>query len=419
MEYKGIYYKETNEPEFYEGGAHFSYKDLYKCLEQLCKKQKLFASHSPNNVKFFIFKNIYNQCLKIRNKKSNLIQNKTGNNSIYTFNSKGSNLFINTLKTNKKIFNGKKEEIENEKKKKSNGFHTKESSVNSIKKTYSTRNKKIINNPPNTILNYNYSKKKRTISLNNDYINKTILSKNKKERKSLEFSINEIKSINDIRKKNLSNEKKNKSLISQNQKQKKEKDKNIKKSIDLSNTITKYNKEKYKLFSEMKKKERKKIINRSTSNISSILNKKISEECLKISSNKNKKKDNESIINGLNKNNLINDKKSRNKKNNSVTYYKSNSIDNRKINGLISSSTTTDMKTMNNGNSKIKKKMVPIRNIFSSRMIQSFLKNNIYNKSNISGNYAQIYLKKNNLENGMSKNQIINNKSNIKKNNKK
>ena len=169
----------------------------------------------------------------------------------------------------------------------------------------------------------------------------------------------------------------------------------------------------------MKKKERKKIINRSTSNISSILNKKISEECLKISSNKNKKKDNESIINGLNKNNLINDKKSRNKKNNSVTYYKSNSIDNRKINGLISSSTTTDMKTMNNGNSKIKKKMVPIRNIFSSRMIQSFLKNNIYNKSNISGNYAQIYLKKNNLENGMSKNQIINNKSNIKKNNKK
>ena len=389
MEYKGIYYKETNEPEFYEGGAHFSYKDLYKCLEQLCKKQKLFASHSPNNVKFFIFKNIYNQCLKIRNKKSNLIQNKTGNNSIYTFNSKGSNLFINTLKTNKKIFNGKKEEIENEKKKKSNGFHTKESSVNSIKKTYSTRNKKILNNPPNTILNYNYSKKKRTISLNNDYINKTIISKNKKERKSLEFSINEIKNINDIRKKN------------------------------LSNSITKYNKEKYKHFSEKKKKERKTIINRSTSNISSILNKKISEECLKISSNKNKKKDNESIINGLNKNNFKNDKKSRNKKNNSVTYYKSNSIDNRKINGLISSSTTTDMKTVNNGNSKIKKKMVPIRNIFSSRMIQSFLKNNIYNKSNISGNYAQIYLKKNNLENGMNKNQIMSNKSNIKKNNKK
>ena len=56
MEYKGIYYGDTNEQKFYEGGAHFRYKDLYKCLEKLYKKQNAFFFHSPNQVKLFIFK---------------------------------------------------------------------------------------------------------------------------------------------------------------------------------------------------------------------------------------------------------------------------------------------------------------------------------------------------------------------------
>ena len=34
-EYKGIYYNDDKEQEFYEGGAHFRYYDLYRCLEKL------------------------------------------------------------------------------------------------------------------------------------------------------------------------------------------------------------------------------------------------------------------------------------------------------------------------------------------------------------------------------------------------
>ena len=54
MEYKGIYYGDTNEQKFYEGGAHFSYIDLYNCLEKLCKKQQLNSYQSPNQVKLLI-----------------------------------------------------------------------------------------------------------------------------------------------------------------------------------------------------------------------------------------------------------------------------------------------------------------------------------------------------------------------------
>ena len=43
-DYKGLYYKETKEQKFYEGGAHFSYEELYQILlylkEEQDKKQK-------------------------------------------------------------------------------------------------------------------------------------------------------------------------------------------------------------------------------------------------------------------------------------------------------------------------------------------------------------------------------------------
>jgi hypothetical protein len=37
-EYKGLYYNDNTEQQFYEGGAHFRYKDLYQILEELVKK---------------------------------------------------------------------------------------------------------------------------------------------------------------------------------------------------------------------------------------------------------------------------------------------------------------------------------------------------------------------------------------------
>ena len=37
-EYKGIYYNDNTKQQYYEGGAHFKYNDLYKILEELVKK---------------------------------------------------------------------------------------------------------------------------------------------------------------------------------------------------------------------------------------------------------------------------------------------------------------------------------------------------------------------------------------------
>jgi hypothetical protein len=50
-EYKGIFYNETNEKRYYEGGAHFKYKHLYAILSQLEKNQNKTPSNSsiPKN----------------------------------------------------------------------------------------------------------------------------------------------------------------------------------------------------------------------------------------------------------------------------------------------------------------------------------------------------------------------------------
>ena len=37
-DYKGIYYNDNIEQEYYEGGAHFKYIELYRSLEELAKK---------------------------------------------------------------------------------------------------------------------------------------------------------------------------------------------------------------------------------------------------------------------------------------------------------------------------------------------------------------------------------------------
>ncbi len=48
-EYKGLYYNDNTEQKFYEGGAHFRYKDLYKILEELVKKAN--SKKIPKTVK--------------------------------------------------------------------------------------------------------------------------------------------------------------------------------------------------------------------------------------------------------------------------------------------------------------------------------------------------------------------------------
>ena len=54
--YKGIYFGDENEQQYYEGGAHFKYKDLYNILEELIKKEEKMNNpittdynYSPDN----------------------------------------------------------------------------------------------------------------------------------------------------------------------------------------------------------------------------------------------------------------------------------------------------------------------------------------------------------------------------------
>ena len=192
--------------------------------------------------------------------------------------------------------------------KKSNGLHTKNTSVNSIKKqcSISVRNKNNIkqNNPLNTILNYGYSKKKRNISINPDYVNKVIISNKKKGRKSLEFSIHEIKSLSTIKKNNISIEKKkniNKKIVkSQRFNENEINDKNY----NLTNNI--FNEENFdnnnnKILEEIIKKEKRnneKIIKEILEVINKEYENKIKE--INIEIKKDKLNDKSNDINQMN-----------------------------------------------------------------------------------------------------------------------
>ncbi len=49
-EYKGIYYNDNTEQQFYEGGAHFKYSDLYRILGELVKKVN--SKKIPKTIKY-------------------------------------------------------------------------------------------------------------------------------------------------------------------------------------------------------------------------------------------------------------------------------------------------------------------------------------------------------------------------------
>ena len=48
-DYKGIYYNDNIEQEYYEGGAHFKDIELYRILEELAKK--LNSKKIPKTIK--------------------------------------------------------------------------------------------------------------------------------------------------------------------------------------------------------------------------------------------------------------------------------------------------------------------------------------------------------------------------------
>ena len=64
QEYKGIYYGETNEQHFYEGGAHFKYIELYRRLEILYRQQVLI--NPIKRVNFIYYYSKIKQEMKIQ-----------------------------------------------------------------------------------------------------------------------------------------------------------------------------------------------------------------------------------------------------------------------------------------------------------------------------------------------------------------
>ncbi len=61
-EYKGIYYNDNTEQQFYEGGAHFKYQELYIILEEIAKKAN--SKKIPKILKQVSFK-LYNYLYRI------------------------------------------------------------------------------------------------------------------------------------------------------------------------------------------------------------------------------------------------------------------------------------------------------------------------------------------------------------------
>ena len=77
--YRGIYFNNQKEQKYFEGGAHFKYKDLYnKLLELYNKRNNIYFPHkyldlylSPRNNNKNIEKNEDNNSIKIvKNEKS-------------------------------------------------------------------------------------------------------------------------------------------------------------------------------------------------------------------------------------------------------------------------------------------------------------------------------------------------------------
>ena len=150
--YKGVYFRnDSKEQKFYEGGAHFKYKELYKVLENIAlnksKEKKGISEEPKKNSKFKYFDNNLNENISrnIKNikplidsltqKLSEITKNKSNRNYYiekpYSFLDKNNNNFINKQSRNFKQYvpNNSKAHI-----KKNNNTYITYNNINSNKK---------------------------------------------------------------------------------------------------------------------------------------------------------------------------------------------------------------------------------------------------------------------------------------------
>ena len=173
-EYKGIYYGDETEQNYYEGGAHFKYIKLYKILEKLAKernaeekKQNMLYVHKSNNLNKSNNKNINKKTRNIiDNIDANKFQYNTINNNYNNINYNFQNNYNIFLSINK----------ENNKNKLDNNL-----SIPNHKKEIDSRNKdsiKAFKGRPNTILKESlqkilYTKKNKILSSSMENKNNT------------------------------------------------------------------------------------------------------------------------------------------------------------------------------------------------------------------------------------------------------
>ena len=173
-EYKGIYYGDETEQNYYEGGAHFKYIKLYKILEKLAKernaeekKQNMLYVHKSNNLNKSNNKNINKKTRNIiDNIDANKFQYNTINNNYNNINYNFQNNYNIFLSINK----------ENNKNKLDNNL-----SIPNHKKEIDSRNKdsiKAFKGRPNTILKDSlqkilYTKKNKILSSSMENKNNT------------------------------------------------------------------------------------------------------------------------------------------------------------------------------------------------------------------------------------------------------
>ena len=165
MEYKGIYYGESKQQKFFEGGAHFKYSDLVDRMNQLIKEKSRFVSSEDSSI-------ISN---KINNNEASKMnsQEKKANSHLLTLNTQKNSNNIK-LMNNKNILNTE-QSVEANKKNKLIKLLDYNIKVSPFKN-------KLYNN--NKLYCYNSIDKNNKKSLKNSALNENLNESNDIDRKS-------------------------------------------------------------------------------------------------------------------------------------------------------------------------------------------------------------------------------------------
>ena len=285
MEYKGIFYNESEEFHYYEGGAHFPYKDLVKRLEKLKSEREEKNNFESNfsDKKIDNNNHINKEILsRNKNKKQNIL-NKVLENQIKNFNTdlkKNNNKILSILnltinkKNSKKVIHNKISQTQNKK----NNF----TRLNNLSK-----NKLILQNSKikSNTLNIMSKLKIKNVSKNKENLSK--------EKKIIKESLNNLLCLNNNNKNNNNNNNANNNNNNNN------KSRNL--NLNLKNKFS-------KTFFQKKKVENskeKKLFNIKISEFSTKPNSKqnflrnniISKNNINISSRNSKNKNENHILN--------------------------------------------------------------------------------------------------------------------------